>query len=95
MAKMNARGASEVAKIRVTKRLSEGDQVWEYRYLYALRSDGKVLGRLAGFRRKGEKRWTGGSGYSITGTVKNMADFNLEAWARGKFESQGHEVEVL
>lgn len=59
MAKLSARNAHEVDKISA----QPADR--SYRALYALRSDGKVLRRLASMR--GGTR--GGTGYIILGTA--------------------------
>lgn len=62
MAKLSANGCREIGKVTVNK--STG------RHVFALRSDGKVLNRLAGFYNDEGDYTAHPTGYSIYGSLK-------------------------
>ena len=62
MAKLTANGCREIGKVTVKKATG--------RHVFALRSDGKVLSRLAGFYNEAGDYTAHPTGYSIFGSLK-------------------------
>lgn len=65
MAKLGARGAYEVAKVRGVRDEEDGPTV----YLFALRSDGAILRRLVSYANPDGSIYKVSSGYSIAKKV--------------------------
>jgi hypothetical protein len=81
MAKISARGASEVARFTVRIPDTGPDDPGQYPTVFVLASDGRVL-----------RRWTAGpSGYSVYGLIKDPAK-RTAAVLRSYLERHGWQV---